>query len=65
LDTNDLFLIYSCQRGYDFRMIDLRCGVGNPISEHHDTVRLHLDTLKKCQETQCSGFFVSLNQMFQ
>ncbi|KAJ0006463.1 hypothetical protein NQD34_013736, partial [Periophthalmus magnuspinnatus] len=57
--------LYCKQRGYDFRMIDLRCGVGNPISEHHDTVRLHLDTLKKCQETQCSGFFLFVGQKYE
>ncbi|XP_055012622.1 uncharacterized protein LOC129409841 [Boleophthalmus pectinirostris] len=57
--------LYCKQRGYDFRMIDLRCGVGNPISEHHDTARLHLDTLKKCQETQCSGFFLFVGQKYE
>lgn len=48
------------QRGYDFRMIDLRAGVGDPVSEHHDLAELHVQMLKRCQETEGTNFFVCL-----
>lgn len=48
------------QRGYDFRMIDLRAGVGDPASDHHDLPELHMETLKRCQETEGPNFFVGL-----
>uniref|UniRef100_A0A8C6TL99 Uncharacterized protein n=1 Tax=Neogobius melanostomus TaxID=47308 RepID=A0A8C6TL99_9GOBI len=63
-DVYPRLYLYCKQRGCDFRMIDLRSGVGNPISDHHDTVRLHLDTLKKCQETQSSGFYVRVEPKY-
>ncbi|KAI9545772.1 hypothetical protein NQZ68_033904, partial [Dissostichus eleginoides] len=34
--------LYCKQRGYDFRMVDLRGGVCAPVAERHDTVELHL-----------------------
>uniref|UniRef100_A0A3B4Z8W2 DUF4062 domain-containing protein n=1 Tax=Stegastes partitus TaxID=144197 RepID=A0A3B4Z8W2_9TELE len=50
--------LYCKQRGYDFRMVDLRWGVGNPAAEHHDTVKLHVENLQQCQETQGPNFIV-------
>lgn len=51
--------LYCKQRGYDFKMVDLRLGVSDPISEHNDSLELHLDTLRECQETDAANFFVS------
>ena len=50
--------LYCKQRGYDFRMVDLRRGVGNPVAEHHDTVELHVENLQQCQGTQGPNFVV-------
>lgn len=50
--------LYCKQRGYDFRMVDLRSGVQTPVSERHDTVELHVETLKQCQKTQGPNFIV-------
>lgn len=50
--------LYCKQRGYDFRMVDLRWGVGDPVAEHHDTVELHMENLQRCQETQGPNFVV-------
>lgn len=52
---------YCKQRGYDFRMVDLRRGVEDPVTDHHDSVELHLEMLKRCQETVGPNFFVSLS----
>ncbi|XP_067301621.1 uncharacterized protein [Pseudorasbora parva] len=46
------------QRGYDFRMIDLRAGVGDPFSDHHDLAEMHMETLRRCQETEGPNFFM-------
>lgn len=51
--------MYCKQRGYDFKMVDLRLGVSDPISEQNDSVELHLDALRECQETEAANFFVS------
>lgn len=50
--------LYCKQRGYDFRMVDLRWGVGTPVAERHDTVELHVENLLRCQETQGPNFIV-------
>ncbi|KAK9972217.1 hypothetical protein ABG768_025540 [Culter alburnus] len=50
------------QRGYDFRMIDLRAGVGDPVSDHHDLAEMHMETLRHCQETEGPNFFVFTGQ---
>ncbi|XP_051510932.1 uncharacterized protein LOC127415919 [Myxocyprinus asiaticus] len=50
------------QRGYDFRMFDLRAGVGDPVSDHHDLAELHVETLRRCQETEGPNFFVFIGQ---
>uniref|UniRef100_A0A667XZY0 DUF4062 domain-containing protein n=1 Tax=Myripristis murdjan TaxID=586833 RepID=A0A667XZY0_9TELE len=49
---------YCKQRGCDFRMVDLRWGVGDPVADRHDTVELHLDNLRRCQETHGANFVV-------
>lgn len=54
--------LYCKQRGYDFRMIDLRRGVEDPVTDHHDSVELHLEMLKMCQETEGPNFFVSVSE---
>lgn len=51
--------LYCKQRGYDFKMVDLRLGISDPVTEHHDTVELHLETLQDCQKTATANFFVS------
>uniref|UniRef100_A0A673AGE5 Uncharacterized protein n=1 Tax=Sphaeramia orbicularis TaxID=375764 RepID=A0A673AGE5_9TELE len=53
-----LLYLYCKQRGYDFSMVDLRCSVRNPFSEHHDTVQLHVESLQRCQGTLGPNFFV-------
>lgn len=54
--------LYCKQRGYDFRMVDMRRGVEDPVTDHHDSVELHLEMVKKCQETEGPNFFVSLSE---
>ena len=50
--------LYCKQRGYDFRMVDLRWGVGDPVSDRHDTAELHVEALAQCQETLGPNFIV-------
>lgn len=50
--------LYCKQRGYDFRMVDLRWGVGDPVSDRHDTAALHVEALTQCQETPGPNFIV-------
>ncbi|KAK1889616.1 NACHT and WD repeat domain containing protein 2 [Dissostichus eleginoides] len=38
--------LYCKQRGYDFRMVDLRGGVCAPVAECHDTVELHVENIE-------------------
>ncbi|CAK6968650.1 RWD domain-containing protein 4 Protein FAM28A [Scomber scombrus] len=57
--------LYCKQRGYDFRMVDLRGGVGNPIAEHHDTVQLHVENLQQCQETKGPNFILFVGQKYE
>ncbi|KAG7330095.1 hypothetical protein KOW79_006317 [Hemibagrus wyckioides] len=54
--------LYCKQRGYDFRMIDLRRGVEDPVTDHHESVELHLEMLKRCQETEGPSFFLFTGQ---
>ncbi|XP_074480037.1 uncharacterized protein LOC141760845 [Sebastes fasciatus] len=54
--------LYCKQRGYDFRMIDLRWGVGTPVAERHDTVELHVENLQRCQETRGPNFILFVGQ---
>ncbi|KTG05120.1 hypothetical protein cypCar_00003125, partial [Cyprinus carpio] len=50
------------QRGYDFRMIDLRSGAGDPVSDNHDLAEMHMETLRRCQETEGPTFIVFTGQ---
>uniref|UniRef100_A0A3P8SRB6 DUF4062 domain-containing protein n=1 Tax=Amphiprion percula TaxID=161767 RepID=A0A3P8SRB6_AMPPE len=50
--------LYCKQRGYDFRMVDLRWGVENPTAEQHDTIKLHVENLQQCQKTLGPNFIV-------
>ncbi|XP_043099448.1 uncharacterized protein LOC122348220 isoform X2 [Puntigrus tetrazona] len=50
------------QRGYDFRMIDLRSGAGDPVSDSHDLAEMHIETLRCCQETEGPTFIVFTGQ---
>lgn len=50
--------LYCKQRGYDFRMVDLRGGVGTPVAEQNDTVKLHVENLQRCQKTQGPNLIV-------
>ncbi|KAJ3585371.1 hypothetical protein NHX12_014092, partial [Muraenolepis orangiensis] len=50
------------RRGYDFRMVDLRQGVGGPASNRHDTAQLHVETIRRCQESPGSIFVLFLGQ---
>ncbi|XP_073764359.1 uncharacterized protein si:ch211-212k18.6 isoform X5 [Danio rerio] len=50
------------QRGYDFKMIDLRAGVGDPDSDRHDLAEMHIETLRRCQDTEGPNFFVFTGQ---
>ncbi|KAM9500864.1 NACHT domain- and WD repeat-containing protein 1-like [Clarias gariepinus] len=54
--------LYCKQRGYEFRMVDLRRDVEDPVTDHHVSVELHLETLKKCQETEGPNFFLFTGQ---
>nr|XP_046237616.1 NACHT domain- and WD repeat-containing protein 1-like isoform X2 [Scatophagus argus] len=57
--------LYCKQRGYDFQMVDLRLGVGSPVSEHHDTVELHVENLQRCQKTLGPNFIVFVGQKYE
>ncbi|CAL8384570.1 unnamed protein product, partial [Arctogadus glacialis] len=50
------------RRGFDFRMVDLRQGVGGPTANRHDTARIHLETIRRCQETPGPNFVLFLGQ---
>ncbi|KAK6323042.1 hypothetical protein J4Q44_G00053810 [Coregonus suidteri] len=54
--------LYCKQRGYDFRMVDLRWGVGDPVSDRHDTAELHVEALTQCQKTLGPNFILFLGQ---
>ncbi|XP_068569793.1 NACHT domain- and WD repeat-containing protein 1 [Cebidichthys violaceus] len=57
--------LYCKQRGYDFRMVDLRWGVGTPVAERHDTVELHVETLRRCQATQGPNFILFVGHKYE
>ncbi|KAJ8262209.1 hypothetical protein GJAV_G00163800 [Gymnothorax javanicus] len=54
--------LYCKQRGYDLRVVDLRGGVEDPVTDRNDTASLHVDTLRECQESQGHCFFLFTGQ---
>ncbi|KAG5844984.1 hypothetical protein ANANG_G00133960 [Anguilla anguilla] len=54
--------VYCKQRGYDLRMLDLRRGVEDAITDRNDTAALHVEALRECQEAQGHLFFLFTGQ---
>ncbi|KAJ8383073.1 hypothetical protein SKAU_G00038510 [Synaphobranchus kaupii] len=50
------------QLGYDLRMVDLRRGVQDAITDRNDAVALHVETLQDCQDSQGHVFFLFTGQ---
>ncbi|KAE8629828.1 hypothetical protein XENTR_v10000607 [Xenopus tropicalis] len=59
----DLY-IYFKERGFDFRMFDLRWGLNDGVSNNHGFTSLHLNTLKNCQDTGHKAFFCFMGQKY-
>ncbi|KAI3376664.1 hypothetical protein L3Q82_017094 [Scortum barcoo] len=57
--------LYCKQRGYDFRMVDLRLGIETPVAERHDTVELHVENLRRCQQTEGANFIMFVGQKYE
>ncbi|XP_018086077.1 uncharacterized protein LOC108698788 isoform X2 [Xenopus laevis] len=59
----DLY-IYFKERGFDFRMFDLRWGLNDGVSNNHLFTSLHLKTLMDCQNTGHNAFFCFMGQKY-
>ncbi|XP_077333411.1 uncharacterized protein LOC143975182 isoform X2 [Lithobates pipiens] len=56
--------VYFKEKGIEFRIIDLRWGLKDGISNDHVMTFLHLKTLQKCQEAGHTAFFCFLGQKY-
>uniref|UniRef100_H3AUK8 Uncharacterized protein n=1 Tax=Latimeria chalumnae TaxID=7897 RepID=H3AUK8_LATCH len=50
------------EKGYEFRMFDLRWGVKDGVSNSNNLMALHLETLKQCQESEGLNFVLFSGQ---
>uniref|UniRef100_H3AUK9 Nephrocystin 3-like N-terminal domain-containing protein n=1 Tax=Latimeria chalumnae TaxID=7897 RepID=H3AUK9_LATCH len=53
------------EKGYEFRMFDLRWGVKDGVSNSNNLMALHLETLKQCQESEGLNFVVIIVSFYR
>ncbi|XP_043919446.1 NACHT and WD repeat domain-containing protein 2-like [Protopterus annectens] len=53
---------YCKERGYNFRLCDLRWGVRDGVNNNNNMLTLHLETLRQCLETEGPNFFLITGQ---